>query len=98
MLRSIALAVVSLTVLVAAIAFAALNPGVISLDFGTTEVEVQKALALTVAFATGWLFGVLCLAVATMRMWLQRRKMRMALRLAEAEIHTLRSVPVGHAN
>jgi uncharacterized membrane protein YciS (DUF1049 family) len=84
-------------VLVLAIAFAALNPGPISLDLGVFETRMQKSLALTLAFATGWLFGLLCLAVVLLRMVMERRRLRKALRLAEAEVHTLRSLPA-HAD
>lgn len=85
-------------VLIMALLFAALNPGLVTLNFGWSETTVQKSLALTLAFAAGWLFGLLCLAAVVVRMMLDRRRLRRALRLAEAEVSTLRSLPAPHAD
>jgi uncharacterized membrane protein YciS (DUF1049 family) len=98
MLRTFLVALVGLAALVLAMIFAALNPGVVSLDLGVRAVEVQKVLALAGSFALGWLFGLLCVGVILGRLWLQRRRLRRALRLAEAEIHALRRLPVQHAD
>ena len=81
-----------------AVLFAAMNPGAIDVDLGLAEFHVQKSVALTLAFASGWLFGILCLAVALLRVVIERRRLREALRLAEAEVHTLRSQPASHAD
>lgn len=97
MLRRIAFVLLLILVLGTALAFAALNPGSINLDLGFFETTIQKSLALTVAFAAGWLFGLLCLAIVLARLMLDRRRLRKALRLAEAEVHTLRSLPA-HAD
>lgn len=97
MLRRFAFFLLLFVILVVALAFAALNPGAIIVDVGFFETRMQKSLALTLAFAAGWLFGLLCLAVVLVRMVLERRRLRKALRLAEAEVHTLRSLPA-HAD
>lgn len=98
MVRRILLPLLIFVVLVLAVLFAALNPGVINVDLGLFETRLQKSLALTLAFAAGWVFGLLCLAVVLVRMVLERRRLRKALRLAEAEVHTLRSLPPAHAD
>jgi len=98
MVRRIFLPLLLFAVLVLAVLFAALNPGVIDVDLGLTSTRVQKSLALAIAFAAGWVFGVLCLAVVFVRMAMERRRLRKALRLAEAEVHTLRSMPAAHAD
>ncbi len=98
MVRRILLPFVLFVVLVLAVLFAALNPGVINVDLGVYEARLQKSLALTLAFAAGWIFGLLCLAVVLARMVMERRRLRKALRLAEAEVHTLRSLPPAHAD
>ena len=59
---------------------------------------MQKSLALTLAFTAGWLFGLLCLLTVLIRMVIERRRLSKALRLAEAEVHTLRSLPAAHAD
>lgn len=98
MLRKIIFPLVLFAVLLLAVVFAALNPGVISVDLGVFETKVQKSIALSLAFAAGWLFGLLCMVVVLMRVVLERRRLRKALRLAEAEVHTLRSLPATHAD
>jgi len=98
MLRRIVFPLVLFAVLVLAVLFAALNPGIIDVDFGLFETRLQKSLALTLAFAAGWVFGLLCLVTVLIRMVVERRRLRKALRLAEAEVHTLRSLPAAHAD
>jgi uncharacterized membrane protein YciS (DUF1049 family) len=98
MLRRIVFPLVLFAVLVLAVLFAALNPGIIDVDLGLFETRLQKSLALTLAFAAGWVFGLLCLVAVLMRMVLERRRLRKALRLAEGEVHALRSLPAAHAD
>jgi uncharacterized membrane protein YciS (DUF1049 family) len=98
MLRRIVFPLVLFTVLVLAVLLAALNAGEIEVDLGLFATRVQKSLALTLAFAAGWTFGLLCLAVVLLRMVVERRRLRKALRLAEAEVRTLRSLPPAHAD
>lgn len=93
MLRRILLPLLIFVVLVLAVLFAALNPGLITVDLGVFETRLQKSLALTLAFAAGWVFGLFCLTVVIVRMIVERRRLRRSLRLAEAEVHTLRSLP-----
>jgi uncharacterized membrane protein YciS (DUF1049 family) len=94
----ILLSLVLFVVLLLALVFAALNPGVVTLNLGWFETTIQKSLALTLFFAAGWLFGVLCLSAVLFRMLMERRRLRRALRLAEAEVNTLRSLPAAHAD
>jgi len=98
MLRRIGFPLALFTVLVVAVLFAAINPGVISVDIGFYEARMPKSIALALAFALGWLFGLLCLAVVLLQMILERRRLRKALRLAEGEVHTLRRLPATHAD
>jgi uncharacterized membrane protein YciS (DUF1049 family) len=98
MLRKLILPLVFFVVLLLAVVFAALNPGPISVDIGFAETQMQKSLALTLAFAAGWAFGLLSLGVLVLRLWHERRRLRKSLRLAEAEVRTLRSLPVEHAD
>jgi uncharacterized membrane protein YciS (DUF1049 family) len=98
MLRRIVFPLVLFAVLILAVLFAALNSGDIEVDLGLFSTRLEKSLALTLAFAAGWTFGLLCLAVVLLRMVLERRRLRKALRLAEAEVRTLRSLPPAHAD
>lgn len=78
--------------------FAALNPGLITLDLAFTEQEVPKALAFAVAFLFGWLFGLLCAGLVLLKSANDRRKLRKSLNLAEEEVRTLRSMPLHDAD
>lgn len=98
MMRRIFLPFFLFIVLIIALSFAALNPGLVTVNLGWVETTIQKSLLLTLMFAAGWLFGMLCLGLVLLRMVLDRRRLRRALRLAEAEVHTLRSVPAAHAD
>lgn len=97
MVRRILLPLTLFLVLALAVIFAALNPGAVTVDLGFTEARLQKSLALALAFGAGWLFGILCLAAVLLRMTLDRRRLRKSLRLAEGEVHALRSMPT-HAD
>ena len=98
MLRNLLVLIVVVVGLILAIAFAALNPGVITLDLAFMETEVQKSLALTTAFGAGWLFGLLCAVLVLLKSAGDRRKLRRSLSLAEAEVRNLRSMPIQDAD
>ena len=46
----------------------------------------------------GWLFGVLCAGFLMVKMLAERRQTRKALELAEAEVRSLRSMPMQDAH
>jgi uncharacterized membrane protein YciS (DUF1049 family) len=75
------------------------NPDPISLDVGLIRFEqVSLTLVLSVAFAAGWLFGLLSAAMALARSAAQRRRLRRELSVAEGELRGLRSLPFNDAN
>lgn len=98
MLRNLVFFFVLLAILLLATVFAALNPGPLALDLALTEVEIQKSLALTLAFAAGWIFGLLCAGLVLLKSLNDRRRLRRSLRLAEAEVSTLRRLPLQDAD
>lgn len=98
MLRNILFFMVLLSGLLLATAFAALNPGVISLDLAFFETEVTKSLALIVAFGTGWVFGLVCAGLMLFKSANQRRQLRKSLGFAESEIRALRNMPIQDAD
>lgn len=76
-----------------------MNPEPISVDIGFKRLEaVPKVVAFAVAFAFGWLFGLLCAAGALLRMSRERTRLRREVRLAETEISGLRGLPLQDAN
>jgi lipopolysaccharide assembly protein A len=84
MLRRIATlsAVVLLAVL--AVIFTALNQQRFGVDFAMARFEVSSGLALLIAFSAGLLGGALWRSNWIARLLAERRRLREALRLAEA--------------
>lgn len=98
-IRKVALFLSLLLIVVVTAVFAYNNPDSISVDIGFTRFEnVSVSLAFVVAFAVGWLFGLLSAGIAVARMAGERRRLRRDLRLAEAEVSSLRSLPLHDAN
>ena len=98
MLRYVLFILVVLFVFFVAVIFAASNPGTLTLDLAFTQFEMQKSLAFILFLGVGWLFGVLCAGFLMLRLLSDRRQMRKALELAEAEVKSLRSMPMQDAN
>jgi len=98
MLRYVLFILVVLFVFFVAVIFAASNPGTLTLDLAFTRFELQKSLAFILFLGVGWLFGMLCAGFLMLRLLSERRQMRKALELAEAEVKSLRSMPMQDAN
>jgi len=98
MLRYVLFIFLVLFVFLTAVVFAASNPGMLVLDLAFTQFEMQKSLAFILFLGIGWLFGVLCAGFLLLKMLSERRQMRKALELAEAEVKSLRSMPMQDAN
>jgi uncharacterized membrane protein YciS (DUF1049 family) len=60
----------------------------------TTSVPV----AFTIAFAIGWLFGILCMGVWALRLINDRRNLRRSLKVSESEVTSLRNLPLNDAD
>lgn len=87
-----------LAVLLAAV-FAYNNPGQIAIDIGFTRIEgVPVPVAFVICLAIGWVFGLISAGAALLRMSRERRRMRRELKLAEAEVKSLRSLPLHDAD
>ena len=96
--RNILFLIVLLAMLLLATAFAALNPGVITIDLAFFETEVTKSLALIVAFGVGWVFGLICAGIILLRSVTEKRQLRKSLGLAESEVRALRNMPIQDAD
>ena len=98
-MRKTVLLLSALLVALLAAVFAYNNPGSITIDVGFARLEdVSISLAFVVCFALGWLCGVLSTAIALARMMGERRRLRRDLKLAEAEVSSLRSLPLHDAD
>lgn len=97
MLRKTATLIVVIVLVVVMLVFTWLNTGPIALDLAFFTVETQIAVAFTVTFAFGWLFGLFCAGFFVLRSVNERRRLRKSLAAAEEEVSTLRSLPLQDA-
>ncbi|MCC5793721.1 MAG: DUF1049 domain-containing protein [Chromatiales bacterium] len=97
-MRNLLWSLLVILILVLAGVFAALNTGRLSLDLAFVELELQKSVALLLALAAGWLFGLLCAGLVLLRLLSERRRLRKSVRLAEEEVRALRSLPANDAD
>ena len=88
-------ALVALVLIAAVFSFA--NPSTLPIDIGFMRFE-SVPVTIALAFAFGWLFGIGCAGLALLRMARERRQIRRDLRFAEAELSSLRSMPLNDAN
>lgn len=98
-MRKLSYVAVAILFLLAAAIFAYGNPDPIPIDLGFARFEaVPMTIAFTSAFGLGWIFGLACAAGALLRMAAERRRLRRDLRFAEAELSSLRALPLQDAN
>ncbi len=97
MLRRIITLAVIFLLLVVVVVFTWLNRGPISLDLGFFAVDTQIAVAFTITFALGWLFGLFCAGFFVLKSMNERRRLRKSLAAAEQEVSSLRSLPLQDA-
>jgi len=98
MLKRIGLAILIVLIVVVMATFTANNTGMIDIDLAFTEVTTSIPLAFTVAFAVGWLFGVLCIGFFALKLINERRVLRRSLKMTESEVSSLRSLPISDAD
>ena len=98
-LRRLAFIFLLIVLMVLAAMFAYSNPQPIDVDIGLFRVEqISMALAFAVVFVCGWLFGLLTAGLTLWRNAREKRRLRKDLRYAEAELSTLRGLPLQDAN
>ena len=98
MVRFVTFILIILFAFLVAVVFAAINPEPMSLDLAFAEFQLKTSLALLAFLAAGWVFGVLCAGFLMLKMLSERRQLRKSLRLAEAEVKSLRSMPMQDAH
>ena len=92
----LSLLVIALFALVVVV-FSWRNPGTIELDLAFGTYEFSKPIAFVVTLAIGWLWGLLTALVYIFRLMGERRRLRKRVRLADAELNNLRSLPIHDA-
>jgi uncharacterized membrane protein YciS (DUF1049 family) len=98
MLKRAFLVLVVVVIGVAMFAFTSVNTGTIDVDLLFTQVTSSVPVAFSVAFAAGWLFGLLCLSIWAIKVVNERRTLRRALRASESEVTSLRNLPMTDAD
>jgi len=98
MLKRIGLVILIVLIAIVMLAFTMGNTGMIDIDLMFTSVNTSIPLAFTVAFALGWLFGILCMGFFALKLINERRVLRRSLRLTENEVSSLRSLPLSDAD
>lgn len=98
MIKKVAAGVVVLTVVILMFTFTNANPGNVRLDLAFGVIEPSIPMAFSVAFIAGWAFGLFCSGLFLFRRLNERRRLRNALRAAEAELSRLRNLPLADAD
>lgn len=98
MLKRIGLAILIVLIVIVMATFTANNTGMIDIDLAFAQVTTSIPLAFTVAFAIGWLFGVLCIGFFALKLVNERRILRRSLKMTESEVSSLRSLPISDAD
>ena len=98
MLKRIGLLVLIVVIAIAMATFTAINTGTVDIDLAFARLTKPLPLVLTVTFALGWLFGVLCMGFFALKLVNERRLLKRSLRLSESEVTSLRGLPLSDAD
>ncbi len=98
MLKRIAVIVLVVTIFTAMLVFTYLNKGTVDVNLVLATVTTSVPVAFTIAFAIGWLFGILCMGVWALRLINDRRNLRRSLKVSESEVTSLRNLPLNDAD
>ena len=98
MLKRAGLLVLIIAIAILMATFTAINTGSVDIDLAFAKYTKPLPLVLTVAFALGWLFGILCMGFFALKLINERRVLRRALRLSESEVTSLRGLPLNDAD
>ena len=98
MLKRIAVIVLVVIIFTSMLVFTYLNKGTIDVNLVLGTVTTSMPVAFTIAFAIGWLFGILCMGYWALRLINDRRNLRRSLKVSESEVTTLRNLPLNDAD
>jgi len=97
-LKKIGIGLLILTIFVIMLWFTSNNPGDVTVDLAFDTVTTSIPIAFLVVFVIGWAFGLLCTSVFIIRLMNERRQLRRSLRQTEAEVSSLRNLPLVDAD
>ncbi len=98
MLKRVSLLVLIIVIAILMATFTAINTGSVDIDLAFAKFTKPLPLVLTVSFAVGWLFGILCMGFFAIKLINERRVLRRSLRLSESEVTSLRGLPLNDAD
>ncbi|MFK8052040.1 MAG: lipopolysaccharide assembly LapA domain-containing protein [Woeseiaceae bacterium] len=98
MIRRIITVVLLIAIVLMAAVFASLNTELISVDFLFAKYALPQSVVIIGALIIGTFVGLLCASFFVLRYLAERRRLRKALRTAETEISSLRSLPLQDAH
>ena len=98
MLKRIGLLVLIVAIAIVMATFTAINTGTVDIDLAFARFTQPLPLVLTVTFAVGWLFGILCMGFFALKLVNERRALRRSLRLSQSEVTSLRGLPLNDAD
>lgn len=98
MLKRIAVILMVVIIFTAMLVFTYHNTGSVDVNLILTTVTTSVPVAFTVAFAIGWLFGIVCMGAWALRLLNDRRNLRRSLSVSESEVSSLRNLPMNDAD
>jgi uncharacterized integral membrane protein len=98
LLKKVGIGALILLIFVIMLVFTSSNPGFVDIDLFFFTVRPSIALAFSVTFVIGWVFGLLCTTVFILRLVNERRQLRRSLRRSESEVSSLRNLPLTDAD
>ena len=98
MLKRIAVIILVVIIFTVMLVFTYLNKGTVEVNLVLATVTTSVPVAFTIAFAVGWLFGILCMGVWALRLINDRRNLRRSLKVSESEVTSLRNLPLNDAD
>ncbi len=98
MLKRVSLLILIIVIAILMATFTAINTGTVDIDLAFAKFTKPLPLVLTVSFAVGWLFGILCMGFFAIKLINERRVLRRSLRLSESEVTSLRGLPLNDAD
>ena len=98
MLKRVGLLILIVVIAIFMATFTAINTGTVDIDLAFASFTQPLPLVLTVTFALGWLFGILCMGFFALKLFNERRALRRSLRLSESEVTSLRGLPLSDAD
>ena len=94
MLRTVLLLLLVIVAFLVLLIFSWLNPELIEVDIALAEITLRKSQAFAASLVIGWLFGMASMLIIILKLMNDKRRLRKAVRDAEAQVQNLQSLPM----